>query len=79
MAMLNNQMVIPSCFQGASETSGLSHQWKPFPKLCWHKAHAVDRNIVNHLLRTGRAAGELVSISCELVMFPGGRLLAGKC
>ena len=62
-------------FPRASETSGLSHQWKPFPKLCWHKAHAVDRNIVNHLLRTGRAAGELVSISCEQ-MFPGGRLPA---
>ena len=62
-------------FPRASETSGLSHQWKPFPKFCWHKAHAVDRNIVTHLLRTGRAAGELVSISCEQ-MFPGGRLPA---
>ena len=62
-------------FPRASETSGLSHQWKPFPKFCWYKAHAVDRNIVTHLLRTGRAAGELVSISCEQ-MFPGGRLPA---
>ncbi|CAL1163611.1 unnamed protein product [Cladocopium goreaui] len=43
-------------FPRASETSGLSHQWKPFPKFCWYKAHAVDRNIVTHLLRTGRVS-----------------------